>query len=218
MLYVFGGDAVKSRARMRAALESLAKRAPDAHMMRITDEDIEQADVEALLSMQGLFYAKRIIVFDNALAEKAAQEKIFPRLKEMARSEHVFFILEESLTAGMRKQLAAHATKAELAEQKAQKEKQGADWSATNALERRDGNALWLAIVKSLLGGASPEQVHGQLFWKAKQMVLERRFRDWNEREAKMLLGALAELPHETRRRGVEMEYALERFALGVTA
>lgn len=216
MLYVFGGDAVKSRARLRAALDSLAQRAPDAHVLRITDEDIEQADVPALLSMQGLFYAKRIIVLDNALTEKSAQEKIFPRLKEMAQSEHVFFILEESLSAGMRKQFAAHATKAELAEQKEPKEKQGADWSATNALERRDGNALWVAIVKSLLGGASPEQVHGQLFWKAKQMVLERRFRVWNEAAVKELVGSLVELPHEARRRGVEMEYALERFALDI--
>lgn len=207
---------MRSRARMHAALDSLAKRAPDAHVMRITDEDIEQTDVLALLSVQGLFYAKRIIVFDNALTEKAAQEKIFPRLKEMAQSEHVFFILEESLSAGMRKQFSAHATKAELAEQKEPKEKQGADWSATNALERRDGNALWVAIVKSLLGGASPEQVHGQLFWKAKQMILEQRLHIWSQNDVRKLVAELAELPHRARRRGVEMEYALERFALDI--
>lgn len=216
MLYVFGGDAKRSRARMRAALESLLRRAPHAHVMRITDEDVEQADVEALLAMQGLFYAKRVVVFDNALTEKAAQEKIFPRLKEMAASAHIFFILEEALKPDMRKHFIAHATKVELVEHHETKEKYTADWSATNALERRDGNALWVAVLKSLLGGASPEQVHGQLFWKAKQMVLERRFRGWNEAAAKELLGTLAELPHEARRRGIEMEYALEQFALEI--
>ena len=216
MLYVFGGDENKSRARLRAALESLVKRAPHAHVMRITDEDVEQTDVGSLLSVQGLFYAKRIVIFDNALKEKSAQKTLLPYMGEMAQSGHVFFILQESLTMDMRKQLTAHATKAELAEQKEQKGKPAADWSATNALERRDGNALWIAIVKALLGGASPEQVHGQLFWKAKQMVLERRFRGWDEAAAKELLGALAELPHEARRKGVEMEYALERFSLSI--
>jgi len=216
MLYVFGGDENKSRARLRAALESLVRRAPLANVLRVTDEDIETIDMENILVAQGLLFAKRIVIFDNVLKEKSAQKTLLPYMGEMAASEHVFFILEESLTAGMRKQLTAHATKAELAEQKEQKGKPAADWSATNALERRDGNALWLAIVKALLGGASPEQVHGQLFWKAKQILLTQRLHIWSQDDVRRLVGELAALPHEARRRGVEMEYALERFALEI--
>ena len=35
-----------------------------------------------------------------------------------------------------------------------------------------------------------------------------------SKERAKKLIALLAELPHETRRRGVELEYALERFVL----
>jgi hypothetical protein len=214
MLYVFGGD-TKSREKMRKTLEALQKRAPLAHVMRVTDEDAEGVNIEELLSAQGLFYTKRIVVFDNALKEKIAQKKIIPHLKTMAQSEHVFLVLEETPHADILKKLTAHATKSLISES-AKKKKDETDWSATNALEARDSKRLWLALTRAQLGGVASEMTHGQLFWKAKQMLLERRFRKWNEGEAKKLIGMLAELPHRARRRGVELEYALERFALEI--
>lgn len=216
MLYVFGGDMTKSRAKMRATLEALEKRAPLAHMLRITNEDIESADVENLLAAQGLFYNKRIVIFDNAFAEKNAQKKIVPHLKEMAKSEHVFLVLEETLSADLKKPLITHATKAIISDEGEKKTKSGPDWAATNALERREAKQLWVALAKSFLEGAAPEMVHGQLFWKAKQMLLTKRYGKYSEGEVRGLVGILAELPHLARRRGVEMEYALERFALEI--
>ena len=201
---------------MRATLNALIKRAPFAHTIRITNEDTEHVDVKNLLDTQGLFYTKRIVVFDNALAEKNAQKKITPHLKAMAKSEHVFLILEESPSDDLRKQLITHATKSDMRDSEKEEKEHKADWSVANALEARDSKKLWLALARAFVEGIAPEQMHGQLFWKAKQMILERQSRKWNEVDAKRLVGVLAELPHEARRRGLEMEYALERFALNL--
>ena len=201
---------------MRTTLAALEKRAPFAHTLRITNEDIEGVDIENLLAAQGLFYNKRIVIFDNALGEKTAQKKIVPLLKKLAQSEHVFLVLEEELSADLKKQLVACATKADISEEGEKKAKSGPDWAATNALERRESKQLWLALAKSFLEGVAPEMVHGQLFWKAKQMMLTKRFGKYTEGEVRTLIGSLAELPHQARRRGMEMEYALEKFALKI--
>lgn len=212
MLYVFGGNK-NSRSSMRSALESLQKRAPLADVMRITNENSATVSYSDLLAAQGLFYAKRIVVFDNAFGEKIAQEILFSHTKEMAQSEHVFLILEETPSAALKTQLVKHATKAVMGDGE-KKQKEQADWSATNALEARDGERLWRFLHISFLKGIAPEQVHGQLFWKAKQLLLERRFRSFKEEELKNMVGILAELPQSARRSGMDMEYALELFAL----
>lgn len=206
---------MKSRIKMRSTLAALEKRAPLAHLLRITDEDVAAVSYPDLLAAQGLFYTKRIVVFDNAFKEKTAQEVAVDHLKEMAQSEHVFLILEENPSATFKTQLLKHATKALMGESDA-KQKEQVDWSATNALESRDSERLWKSVCTSLLKGAPAEQVHGQLFWKAKQLLLEKRFRNWQEQELRALVSTLAELPQRARRKNMDMEYALELFALGV--
>jgi hypothetical protein len=55
--------------------------------------------------------------------------------------------------------------------------------------------------------------LHGTLFWAAKQMVLKPRGASDSLR-GKKLVAELAALPHEARRSGEDLEYALERFVL----
>ena len=57
------------------------------------------------------------------------------------------------------------------------------------------------------------EAIHGILFWAAKDMLLKSRT-DAEKARAKRFIAELAELPHESRRRGIELEYALELFVL----
>jgi len=216
MLYAFGGNQEKARAKMRATLESLMKRAPLANVMRVTDEDIEDISIDELLASQGLFYNKRIVVFDNAFKEKDVRKKTSARFKEIAESPHVFLILEEKHDAEFEKRLGKYATKREVIGTDEEKKKKAADFSAANALERRDAKSLWLAIVKSSLEGTAPEMMYGQLFWKAKQMLLTKRTSAYSEKELRELIVSLVELPHKSRRRGTEMRYALESFALKI--
>jgi hypothetical protein len=78
-----------------------------------------------------------------------------------------------------------------------------------DALHGGDKKALWVGLMREYAKGSAPEAVHGLLFWGAKQMCMRS-----NSPRARTLVAILAELPHEARRRGEDMSYALERFVL----
>ena len=90
------------------------------------------------------------------------------------------------------------------------KKKDDSIFGLANALQRGKKKELWIGYQKELAVGKSPEAIHGVLFWAAKQALL-RNVRDARARE---LVAKLAELPHESRRRGLELEYSLELFVL----
>jgi hypothetical protein len=67
----------------------------------------------------------------------------------------------------------------------------------------------------------APEAIHGVLFWGAKDMFLKslpagRQDASAEHERAGTLVAELSELPHEARRRGFDLEYALERYILSV--
>jgi len=130
MLYAFDGNQERARTKMRTTLDALMKRAPLANVMRITHEEIEGVSIDELLASQGLFYNKRIVVFDNALTNKDLRKKIAKKFKEMANSPHVFLILEEKSDTEFVSELKKHATKRETVGVEEKKEKKGADFSA----------------------------------------------------------------------------------------
>ena len=67
--------------------------------------------------------------------------------------------------------------------------------------------------MQEIAKGGAPEAIHGVLFWGAKDAFLKSGGTDARIRQ---LVADLAALPHEARRRGEDMEYALERFILCV--
>jgi hypothetical protein len=85
-----------------------------------------------------------------------------------------------------------------------------------NALRKSDKKALWVGYMRELEKGSAPEMVHGVLFWAAKDMLLKAGRDVATHNYATKLVAHLAELPHEARRRGEDLEYALERFLLSV--
>ena len=76
-----------------------------------------------------------------------------------------------------------------------------------------DKKKLWVGYQQELSLGNATEAIHGTLFWGVKQALLNARDAQ-NVQRSKRLLAELAELPHESRRHGEELEYALERFIL----
>ena len=115
MLYVFyGTDEKRSRERMHATLAAIQKRAPEAAVTRVSEEDMETVRVDDLLAIQGLFYSKRIVIFDKALGNKERRETVIERLKEMNEAGHLFLVIEGVLDADLEKKLTKYATKMEM--------------------------------------------------------------------------------------------------------
>ncbi len=207
MLYFYSGtDREKARIALNAAVAKLSRA-----IVRITDAHTRE-DMEMALRGGGMFDGARTVIFDGTLSNAEMRDIILGSLSLLKESEEHFFILEEKLDAETRKRIEKYAEKSERFDS-VSKKKGTNIFAMANALARRDKRALWLNYQGELAKGTAPEAIHGVLFWGVKDAFLKARAGDSQER-AKKLIAILAELPHEARRRGEDLEYALERFVL----
>jgi len=215
MLYLFyGSDRDKARSALNKALEKAVRQ---AEILRITDAHT-LADLSSALQGPGMFSKGRVVVFDSVLGGENDEmsAKLLGALEEIRDSEEIFYLLEGALDAATRKQVEKYAEKSEKFDAP-KKERDNTIFALANALQKGDKKALWVGLMREFSKGAAPEAVHGLLFWGAKQMSLKAR--GTSERSAaEQYIMALTELPHEARRRGEDLEYALERFVLSKPA
>jgi len=201
MLHLYTGtDREKAREEMNTAVKkvSLAGQAKDTDVVRVTDAHTP-ADLKSVFEGAGMFGGVRTVAETN--------------LKYMRDSEEHFFIFEEKPDAATRKSIEKYAEDSKRFDLKKGDERTTI-FALASALRSGNKKALWVSYQRELVGNA-PEAIHGVLFWGAKDMLLKARS-DSERSRARKLIAQLAELPHESRRRGVELEYALERVVLSV--
>lgn len=205
-LFVYIGT---DRQKARDALHKAAGQSA----MHITDSYAVD-DVRAAMQGGGMFGGARSVVLDGVLAKDEMRALLFESLVLLKDSPDSFFLYEEKLDAASKKQIAKYAEKVETFDAP----KRGGDradvFAIANALKRGDKKMMWVEYQRALARGDAPEATHGILFWGAKQAFLAARLPE--RRRAAHLVATLAELPHEARRKGAELEYALERFLLSV--
>lgn len=211
MLHVFlGTDRKKARDAMNAQIGKL-KGYSGYSRVQITDAN-SLADLGSALSGGGMFAQQQAVVLDGIFGNEELRERAISSLESMKKSEDAFFIFEEKLDAATKRSVTKYAEKVETFDA-AKKAPDNAIFKLRFALEKRDKKTLWVGLMREYAAGKAPEAVHGFLFWAAKQMVLSGRGDAARDR-ARTLLARLAELPHESRRKGFDLEYALERFVL----
>ncbi len=209
MLYVYTGtDREKSRAAMNAAVEKSGLK-----IVRITDAH-SLDDVRAGLQGAGMFGEQWAVVLDGVLCNDDLSRTVLGMMPVMKSSPDEFFILEEKMDAVTKKTVGKYAEKIEVFDLPGGKKKDSGIFVLADALKRGDKKTLWVEYQRALARGDVPEAIHGVLFWGAKDMFLKSR--PTERGRASRLIASLAELPHEARRRGCDLEYALERYVLGI--
>lgn len=204
-LYI-GSDREKARATMQSDITKAAK---GAEVVRITDAHSRE-DLVSALRGGGMFATKRVLVFENLNSNAEMREML---LEALGRGiEDPVFLFEEKLLAADRKKYDKFADKVEVFEAP-KKERDSSIFAIANALRAGDKKELWVSYMREIGKGGAPEAIHGVLFWGAKDAFTKSGGKDMR---AGKLVAALAELPHEARRRGEDLEYALERFVLSV--
>lgn len=212
MLHLFTGtDRQKARGALHAAAEKMAV---GATPLRITDAHAF-ADLDAALRGGGMFAQSRVVVLDGVLSNQDMRDTLLAALPWLAASPDPFYMYEEKPDAATRKQLEKHAARAERFDLPSARGGGTSVFALADAMNRGDKKNLWIGYHRELAAGGAPEAIHGVLFWGAKKALLSART-DAARAKAARLLAQLAELPHESRREGEDMEYALERFMLGV--
>jgi len=206
MFYLFTGtDSEKVREKMGERIAEFK----NAEVIRITDAHTI-ADLETALQGSGMFGGTRVIVLDNICGNEEVEVLLRARLETISKNTETILIYENAPLAEMRKTLEKYAEKSERYDSP-KKEKKDDFFLLVNALQQGKKKDLWVLLQREFALGKPPEAVHGSLFWAAKQMVLKSSGR--NEK-ARKLVADLAELPHEARRNGFDLEYALEHFVL----
>lgn len=214
MLHVIIGT---DRKRARVALWKAARAAAEkenARIAHVSEGESAARDIRESLQGSGLFGERRILVCDEVCRQDDARAALFSLLPHCAKISTPCFVYEEKPDAEAKRLLKKHAKTWE--EHTAEKKEQddGA-FAVANAFAKRDKKTLWVSYVRALARGASPEVIHGILFWKVKTMLSSGGGTAFREQELRTLVATLSALPHEARRGGMDMEYALERFLLG---
>ena len=209
MLFVFTGT---DREKARAALEKrIQKEAKDVRVVRITDAHM-LSDFTAALQGGGMFAEKRVLVFENVCKNEEMEPVLIEALPRLAASEEKTFVYEAKPLADLKKQLQKHAESTETFDLP-KRGRENDIFALANALRARNKKQLWVGYMREVAKGSAPEATHGFLFWAAKDMYLKSGGRDVG---AAKFVAELAELPHVARRKGEELDYALERFVLSV--
>jgi len=192
--------------------KKIASIASGARIVRITDAHTVN-DLKNALRGGGLFGEKQAVIFEDVCANDEMRAILTPTLSSLCDSEETFFVLEEKPNAELSRTLKKYAHEYVVHSTKKQAEDKTI-FALTNALRGKNKKALWIGYQCELLKGVAPEAIHGVLFWGAKDMLLRAQARSAEQCRGAELVALLAELPHEARRSGVELEYALEQFVL----
>ncbi|MBA3789177.1 hypothetical protein H0X32_02145 [Patescibacteria group bacterium] len=220
MIYLFhGSDTAKTRAKAFQWIGASRVKAPEAVYLRIEAEDINPSSLRNALSVQGLFFAKTLVLLDDPFSESAAGEALLEALPELAASENPIAILAPKLLVTRLKKIEPHASKIFEHNVLAKKESRGFNSALVNALGAKDRAELWKEIVKAHRLGDAPEMTHGLLHWKARDLMQKEGVRSggvWKPGEARALSRALIEILSDSRSGSLELSLALERFALSL--
>ncbi len=218
MLYIFYGTnekVIKDKA--LALISGLQKKAPDAEIVRITQEEVNSVthkfDIDTLLDTNGLFKQNYLLYLDGIDDVILGFSDI--QLEKMKQSEHVCIVCMGKLSAKDKTHLEKYANKMSEYILPKKTERTFNVFNVANALKDRNKPKLWQALADARLKGSEGEALAGMLFWAIKDMLIKKQFEKYSEKELKDLAIHLAELPHKARRDFISIHNALEKFALG---
>jgi len=163
--------------------------------------------------MQGLFFSKTLVLLDDPFENAAGADLLIKLLPELAASPNAIAVLAPKLLAARLKKVEPHAEKVFKVDVLEKKPARGFNGGLVNALARKDGAALWKELVMAYRLGDAPEQLHGLLHWKARDLM-QKGGGAWGSSGARRLSRDLIELLTDSRGKDLPLAAALERFAL----
>ncbi len=173
MYYViFGNDGPRARAKAHDLLAVLKQKKPEAELFSLNDETFRGSTFEELIGGRGLFEKKLIVFLDHVFRDGDAKAQVLKWARQDQGSENVFLFLEAALDAKTKAVLARTAEKMQEISAAGEKKQTFQIFSLTDAFGRRDRRSLWVLFQKALAEDASPEEIHGILFWQLKAMRL----------------------------------------------
>jgi DNA polymerase III delta subunit len=238
MLYFFyGNDFKRARENLHEVVSTLEKKKPDASLFKVDSESFSPANFEELISSQGLFEKKYIVVCDKIFENESALEYFTDNISKISESENVFLCIEEKVDAKTKKIIEKSATKVvafEKAETQAVREFN--IFSLSDALAAKDTKKLFSLFHQALFAGISVEEIHPILLFQVRSMLAAANSKDvtssglkpfvyqkaksalknYSVPELRALHLSLVTMYHDARRGIVDFQNALEKLVLSL--
>jgi hypothetical protein len=229
MIYLFhGSDVEKTRTKAFEWVAKARAKEPNLAYVRLAREELTPAALEDAALSGGLFVSRLLILIDDPFpsaravsdeeggSDEPAASVLEEHIDSLAASDNAIIILAPKLPAAKVKKLSAKAKMTYAYDKPAAREvERGFNSNLVNALSSRSSEKLWLEVNRALRSGDAPEMLHGLLHWKARDLM-EKGSRAWTPEESRRLSLALIELLQESRRGGLGLNLALEKFALSL--
>ena len=242
--FYYGTDVESARKKAKVTIDSLLAKKPDATLVKIGEEDLEEGRIIELVLGQALFSEKYIVHFSKTFENKENKELILKNLKEIAKSENIFIFTEGKMDKAALIKIEKNAEKVEefVKPEKTltKKEKIYASgekvdfFEFTDALGRRDKKGLWVLYQDALAEQVPSEEIHGMFFWETKSLLLAKKYttadeagmkpypfqkarehaRNYKDGELETILENLVAMYHEAHRGNIDFPVALEKFIL----
>lgn len=228
MIYFFHGtDIEKTRTKAFEWIAKAKAKEPNLAYVRLAREEMTDAALDDVTFSGGLFVKRLLVLIDDPFPAARAESDeengeeegpagvLEEHLENLATSDNAIVILAPKLSAVKAKKVIAKAKVEYKFDSAARASARGFNGNLVNALAARSRERLWLEINRALLAGDAPEMLHGLLHWKARDLM-EKGSRAWKPEESRSLSLALIALLQESRRGGLGLGLALERFALSL--
>ena len=216
MIYLFTGDDTKKKL---LGYEKFLKSLKGAEPVFINRNNFDKTQIESLYSGAGLFVDKFTVVFQSILEYEDNRDFVLGKLQAMASSSSDFIFLESKLNKPvleMFKKVEPKRLQINIFElPKAKKEKYD-NFLVANAFGAKDKLHTWIYFRQAMDLGVGMEEIIGVLFWKIKDMILKRDFRNFSESKLKDSALRLSYLLPKARKSGRDAESAFEQFLLEV--
>ena len=212
MIYLFAGDDAQKKI---LNYEKFIKSVPaGAEIFSINRNSFDPMQIESFYSGASLFSSLAVVVFQGILDYEEIRSFILEKLKQMEESENLFVFLEGKLNKALVDTFKKVRAEVNVFELPKEKKEVYDNFLIANAFG--DGNKFhaWLYFRQAVDLGVSLEEVVGVLFWKMKDMILKKNFRNFSEKRLKYLAAHISYLLPEARKNGKDAEVVLEKFLL----
>ncbi len=213
MIYLFTGDDTINR---NKAFEKSLKDFKDLPLLKINKNNFSFLEIESLYSDANLFDPKSVIVFSYLLEDKNINEFVLERLEFFENSKNVFIFVENKLLKSVIDQFKKQKANISIFELKKIQKEVFNNFLLANALGDRNKVNLWLYYREAISKGVALEELVGVLFWKVKDMILNKNFSKFKENELVLIAHNLSILLPKARKEGKEAEITFEKFLLEI--
>lgn len=157
---------------MHEVLQNLSHKRPNSEVFKLTEENWNESQFDELVSSQGLFDQKYIVILDFLFSNKEAKEFVLDKLKSMQDAEHWFLILDGKVDVATVKKIEKASYKTQEFEKAEKKKPAPIIFSITDKLLNKDKKGLWVSFLDLTRRGIPAEEIHGVFFWAVKNMLI----------------------------------------------